>query len=45
MALVEYLVTIEEGKTGQIEEGFVWPVKSILRDMDGIEREHVRKQE
>lgn len=37
MALVEYLVTIEEGKTGKIEEGFVWPVKAVLRDIDGAE--------
>ena len=35
MAVVEYLVTIEGGKTDKIEEGFVWPVKSILRDFEG----------
>lgn len=41
MALVEYLVTIEEGKTGKLEEGFVWPVKAVLRDLDGVERKGV----
>lgn len=43
MALVEYLVTIEEGKSGRIEEGFVWPVKAVLRDLDGVERADVKK--
>lgn len=38
MALVEYLVTIEEGETKKVEEGFVWPVKAVLRDMDGVEQ-------
>ncbi|KAF2264571.1 alkaline phytoceramidase [Lojkania enalia] len=37
MALSEYLVTIEEGKTDKIEEGFVWPVRSVLRDLEGTE--------
>ena len=37
MALVEYLVSIEEGGKGKVEEGFVWPVKAVLRDMDGVE--------
>ncbi|USP74451.1 uncharacterized protein yc1106_01725 [Curvularia clavata] len=41
MALVEYLVTIEEGKTGKLEEGFVWPVRAVLRDLDGVERKGV----
>ncbi|OAL50594.1 alkaline phytoceramidase [Pyrenochaeta sp. DS3sAY3a] len=45
MALVEYLVTIEEGTTGRLEEGFVWPVKAVLRDLDGLERAHVKKEE
>tara|TARA_R110002003_G_scaffold28_5_gene1562 strand:- start:6131 stop:6268 length:138 start_codon:yes stop_codon:yes gene_type:complete len=36
MALVEYLVTMEEGTTGRIEEGFVWPVKDVLRDFDNV---------
>lgn len=35
MALVEYLVTLEEGKMGRVEEGFVWPVKAVLRDLEG----------
>ncbi|KAF2832821.1 alkaline phytoceramidase [Ophiobolus disseminans] len=43
MALVEYLVTIEEGKTGRIEEGFVWPVRSVLRDFDAVERTGEKK--
>jgi dihydroceramidase len=43
MALVEYLVTIEEGKTGRVEEGFVWPVKAVLRDLDAVERSGVKK--
>jgi len=41
MALVEYLVTLEEGQTGRVEEGFVWPVKAVLRDLDQVERKHV----
>jgi dihydroceramidase len=45
MALAEYLVTIEEGTTGKLEEGFVWPVKAVLRDMDGVERAGVKKVE
>ena len=35
MSLVEYLVTMEEGKTDRVEEGFVWPVRAVLRDLDG----------
>lgn len=38
MALTEYLVTIVEGKTDRIEEGFVWPVKAVLRDLDAAGR-------
>lgn len=34
MAVVEYLVTIEDGKTDKIEEGFVWPVSAVLRNLD-----------
>jgi dihydroceramidase len=34
MALTEYLVTIDEGRTDRVEEGFVWPVKAVLRDID-----------
>ncbi|CAO2650588.1 Nn.00g018800.m01.CDS01 [Neocucurbitaria sp. VM-36] len=44
MALVEYLVTLEEGSTGRLEEGFVWPVKAVLRDLDSLERRDVKKQ-
>jgi dihydroceramidase len=33
IALVEYLVTIEDGQTGRIEGGFVWPVRA----MDAVE--------
>jgi dihydroceramidase len=44
MALVEYLVTIEEGKTNTVEEGFVWPVKAVLRDLDGVERKGVESK-
>jgi len=38
MALTEYLVTISEGQTDRIEEGFVWPVKAVLRDLDAPTR-------
>ncbi|KAF2276079.1 alkaline phytoceramidase [Westerdykella ornata] len=38
MALCEYLVTMEEGEKGRVEEGFVWPVKSVLMDVEGKER-------
>ena len=41
MALTEYLVTIEEGKTGHAQEGFVWPVRTVLREIDAIERKGV----
>jgi hypothetical protein len=27
MALVEYLVTMDESKTGETQVGFVWPVE------------------
>ncbi|KAF2866806.1 alkaline ceramidase family protein [Massariosphaeria phaeospora] len=37
MALVEYLVTLEEGRTDRIEEGFVWPVRAVLRNLEGSE--------
>lgn len=37
MALCEYLITTEEGKTDRIEEGFVWPVRAVLRDLDGTD--------
>ncbi|KAF2657494.1 alkaline phytoceramidase [Lophiostoma macrostomum CBS 122681] len=35
MALVEYLVTMEEGKPNRVEEGFVWPVRAVLRNLEG----------
>ncbi|CBX92641.1 similar to alkaline ceramidase [Plenodomus lingam JN3] len=38
MAVVEYLVTIEEEREGGFEEGFVWPVRGLMRslaEMDG----------
>jgi dihydroceramidase len=37
MALVEYLVTMEDGKTDKIEEGFVWPARAVLRDLENTE--------
>lgn len=37
MALVEFLLTAEDGKTDRIEQGFVWPVKAVLRDLKGAE--------
>ena len=43
MALVEYLVTVEEGKTDRIEEGFVWPVRALLRDLEDSEKEKAKK--
>jgi dihydroceramidase len=45
MALVEYLVTVEEGRTGRIEEGFVWPVKAVLSDLDDTKGASVRKEQ
>lgn len=39
MALCEYLVTLEEGRTDKVEEGFVWPVRSVLRDVEGKDGE------
>lgn len=37
MALVEYLVTVEEGNIDRIEKGFAWPVRAMLRDLEGRE--------
>lgn len=45
MTLVEYLVTVEEGKTDRVEEGFVWPVKAVLRDLNSVERSGGRKDQ
>lgn len=44
MALVEYLVSIEDGTTGRVEEGFVWPVKAVLRELGGAEKEGKKLQ-
>ncbi|KAL5114674.1 hypothetical protein ACEQ8H_007407 [Pleosporales sp. CAS-2024a] len=35
MGLADYLVTIQPGHTGTgpVEEGFVWPVRAVLRDV------------
>jgi dihydroceramidase len=43
MSIAEYLTTIEDGDTGRIEEGFIWPVKAVLRDLDKIERKGTKK--
>lgn len=43
MSIAEYLTTIEDGDTGRIEEGFIWPVKAVLRDLDRIERKGAKK--
>lgn len=45
MALIEYLVTIEDGKTGRVEEGFVWPVTAVLRDLDTTGSSGMKKAE
>ncbi|KAH7095911.1 ceramidase [Paraphoma chrysanthemicola] len=45
MALVEYLVTMKEGTTGRIEEGFVWPVRAVLRDFDRVEKSGEKKRQ
>ncbi|ORY13772.1 alkaline ceramidase-like protein [Clohesyomyces aquaticus] len=42
MAIVEYLITMEDGKTDRVEEGFVWPVKRVLRDLEGKEEKKGR---
>lgn len=45
MALCEYLVTLDEdGRSDKIEEGFVWPVRSFLRDIEGIDKQDGKKQ-
>jgi dihydroceramidase len=45
MALVEYLVTMDESTTGKTEVGFVWPVEDALREVDAVERREVRKDQ
>ncbi|KAF2740032.1 alkaline ceramidase-like protein [Polyplosphaeria fusca] len=37
MSVAEYLVTMEEGQTGRIEEGFAWPCHAVLRDLEDSE--------
>lgn len=44
MALVEYLITIEDGKTDKVEDGFVWPVKAMLKNVRGGEGSAVAKK-
>ncbi|PVI07104.1 alkaline ceramidase-like protein [Periconia macrospinosa] len=36
MALVEYLVTLDRDKTDGIEEGFVWPIRSMLKNVGSV---------
>jgi hypothetical protein len=45
MALVEYLVTMDESKTGETQVGFVWPVEDALREVDAVERKEARKSQ
>ncbi|KAF2198330.1 alkaline ceramidase family protein [Delitschia confertaspora ATCC 74209] len=35
MAIVEYLVTLDDYSTEKAAEGFVWPVKTVLSDLGG----------
>ncbi len=44
MALVEYLVTLDEGTTGRLEDGFAWPVKATLRQIDNIKPQERKKK-
>jgi len=44
MALVEYLITIEDGKADKVEEGFVWPVKAVLQNLEGSGAKSVGKK-
>lgn len=37
LALVEYLVTRDLGQKGGLEEGFVWPVKAVVRELGDME--------
>lgn len=37
MALVEFLVTMGQGQTGSLAEGFVWPVKAVMVELDGMD--------
>ncbi|CAI6252061.1 unnamed protein product [Periconia digitata] len=44
MALVEYLVTLQEGKTDGVEQGFVWPVRSMLKNVGDVGAEAKKGQ-
>ena len=37
MTLVEYLTSEDRAPEDRIEEGFVWPVRAVLRDTKGNE--------
>jgi dihydroceramidase len=43
MALVEYLVTMDDGQNLTIEKEFVWPVADDLRDVDAMEKREAKK--
>jgi dihydroceramidase len=43
MALVEYLVTVDDGPNLNIGEEFNWPVADDLRDVDAIEKNEGKK--
>jgi hypothetical protein len=43
MALVEYLVTVDDGQDLNIGEEFNWPVADDLRDVDAIEKNEGKK--
>ena len=34
MALVEYLVTLDEGSNGRLEDAFMWPVKASFKEIN-----------
>jgi hypothetical protein len=43
MALVEYLVTMDDGQNLEIDKEFVWPVADDLRDVDAMEKREAKK--
>lgn len=43
MALVEYLVTIDDRPTDRLQEGFMWPVNAVLKDLNNVERKDTGK--
>jgi hypothetical protein len=43
MALVEYLVTMDDGQKLEIDKEFVWPVADDLRDVDAMEKREAKK--